>query len=233
MNALESAIVAEHSDLSDALGKQRVEAASRALRMRLQNVEIEIDNGVAQYRFRSAGRGVRHGGIARSGRLSRQVGTGGLMNKIVLTAAALVLAAGSAVADTSDEVLAVANKALAAVTEGGPDAFLAVILEDANIVALVPDKENPQGGLKLRMRDLQAQLALEEPDGNHYVERWLGEPEVNLMGPIASVTGRYEFFVNDARTHCGFTQMELVLTEGEWMISHWSFTVEPEGCPAH
>ena len=84
--------------------------------------------------------------------------------------------------------------------------------------------------MRLRVRTRDEQLAGVTDDGPALLERWISDPQVFVHGPIAAVWGHYEFLVDGELSHCGITHMELVKNDGEWKVSHWSFTVETDGC---
>lgn len=58
----------------------------------------------------------------------------------------------------------------------------------------------------------------------------MGEPTVNIRGPLATVWGDYDISVNDERLHCGITALDFIKVDGEWRVTHWMYTVEPESC---
>jgi hypothetical protein len=51
-----------------------------------------------------------------------------------------------------------------------------------------------------------------------------------MRGPIAVVWGEYEFWINNAFSHCGVDAINLVKLEGGWKIANWMWTVEEDGC---
>jgi ketosteroid isomerase-like protein len=55
-------------------------------------------------------------------------------------------------------------------------------------------------------------------------------PQVNVSGPIATLTTRYDFHLDGKFTHCGTDIFTLVKTADGWKISGGIYTVEPTGC---
>jgi hypothetical protein len=146
--------------------------------------------------------------------------------------AGLLLASGAVSADDRAEVLDLMERAFAAVTTLDPEDWHDIVVPEGRLLSFRPKKGGAPGELEIRSSS-QAE-SLEGLDGTSqgFVERWTGEPTVMIRGPIASVWGGYEFRVNDEFSHCGVNSLQLAKVEGSWRIVNWTYTVEPEGCPA-
>ena len=149
----------------------------------------------------------------------------------LLTFCALTCLACLALADDIDDVAAAVDKVLETVSSTDPDDMRALMLEEAGLLAMRKDPDNPDGPMRLTIRSRDEALAMASPENPEFIERWLDPPHINLHGPIASVWGKYEFLIDGQRSHCGITNMEFVLVDERWMLSHWSYTAEPDGCP--
>ena len=68
-------------------------------------------------------------------------------------------------------------------------------------------------------------------DGPSIDERLLGEPEVRVDGPLATVWAPYEVYVDGARIHCGVDAIQLAQLDGHWRITAITYTADPDGCP--
>jgi len=131
----------------------------------------------------------------------------------------------------SAAVLAVMDRAFDAVTSGNPDDWRAIQLAEGLSISFRPDTSGEPGKLEMRMRNNEEEAVTTAADGHEYVEGWTGEPSVRVRGPIATVWGEYEFWIDRAFSHCGVDAAALVKVDGEWKIANWMWTVEKEGCP--
>jgi hypothetical protein len=136
-------------------------------------------------------------------------------------------------AETSDReaILAVMDKAFAAVRSGMPDDWRAIQLSEGTTLSFRPAPNGQSSELEMRISNNEDFIADLEPDGHDYVERWVGEPTILIRGPIAVVWGEYEFWIDNAFSHCGVDLVDLVKVEGNWKIANFTWTVEIENCP--
>ena len=70
-----------------------------------------------------------------------------------------------------------------------------------------------------------------KPDGRTYREAFTGEPIVFVRGPLASVWGEYEFWIDGTFSHCGVDSVQLAKRDGAWKIVSFAWTVERQDCP--
>ena len=95
----------------------------------------------------------------------RRIGVG-------LALAGLVLTGSAAVADESADVLAVMDKAYAAILSGKPDDWKGLILPEGNVLSFRPHPDGPPGALQMRMQSNAEQIADDHSGGPKLVERW-------------------------------------------------------------
>ncbi len=134
-------------------------------------------------------------------------------------------------ADDREAILAVMEKAFAAVQSNNPDDWRAIQLAEGTSLSFRPDPEGEPDELEMQIWNNEGFLTDLKPDGNDYVERWTGEPTVLVRGPIAVIWGEYEFWIDGEFSHCGVDSVDLVKVEEEWKIANFVWTVEKESCP--
>ena len=154
------------------------------------------------------------------------------MNWISTTAlAALLLFSTAAFTqdETSDQaaILALLDKAFAAVASGDPDDWRPLLMEEARSLDILIESD---GKASPRERSYREYLATLTPGQHRFFERWLGEPTVLIRGPIAVVWGEYDFWIDGVFSHCGVDAVNLGKFDGEWKIAHFMWTVEREDC---
>mgnify|MGYP005995230405 CR=1 FL=1 len=66
-------------------------------------------------------------------------------------------------------------------------------------------------------------------DGSKFKERYWS-PTVMIRGGIAVVWTPYEFWINGQTSHCGIDVFDFVKTDGRWLVSNSTWTVEPDSC---
>ena len=154
-----------------------------------------------------------------------------------LICAGLVLASviptSTAIADDDEraDVVAVMDKAYAAILSGKPEDWQGVVLPAGNVLSFRPRPDGEPGELEMRMETNEAQTSGDHSGGPELVERWTGEPTVMIRGPIATIWGDYDFWIDGAFSHCGGTSVTLAKVDGNWTIANWMWTVEKENCP--
>ena len=121
--------------------------------------------------------------------------------------------------DDHELILAVMEKAFAAVHSNNPDDWRAIQLAEGT------------EALEMQISNNEEFLANLKPDGHDYMERWTGEPTILVRGPIAVIWGEYEFWIDGEFSHCGVDSVDLVKVEEEWKIANFMWTVEKENCP--
>lgn len=154
------------------------------------------------------------------------------MNWIRTTALAALLLCSTFVFaqdETSDRelILALLDKAFAAVASGNPDDWRPLLMEEARSLDFLIESD---GTASPRERSYREYLATLTQGKHRLFERWLGEPTVLIRGPIAVVWGQYDFWIDGEFSHCGVDSANLAKFEGEWKIAHFMWTVERNGC---
>jgi hypothetical protein len=136
-------------------------------------------------------------------------------------------------ADASEReaILAVMDKAFAAVRSSRPDDWRAIQLAEGTTLSFRPHPDGEPEKLEMRISNNEKFIADLEPDGHEYIERWTEEPTVLIRGPIAVIWGEYEFWIDGEFSHCGVDSVDLVKVGGEWKVANFMWTVEKENCP--
>ena len=133
--------------------------------------------------------------------------------------------------DDREVILAVMEKAFAAVHSNNPDDWRAIQLAEGTSLSFRPGPEGRPEELEMQISSNEEFLAALKPDGHDYMERWTGEPTILVRGPIAVIWGEYEFWIDGEFSHCGVDSVDLVKVDGEWKIANFMWTVEKESCP--
>jgi len=133
--------------------------------------------------------------------------------------------------DEREMIIAVMEKAFAAVHSNNPDDWRAIQLAEGTSLSFRPRANGYPRELEMRMWTNEEFLADLKPDGHDYMERWTEEPTILLRGPIAVIWGEYEFWIDGEFSHCGIDSVDLVKIEGKWKIANFMWTVQKEGCP--
>lgn len=130
-----------------------------------------------------------------------------------------------------EAILAVMDRAFAAVRSSIADDWRAIQLAEGTTLSFRPGPEGLSDELELRISNNEDFIADLRPDGNEYIERWTGEPIIMIRGPIAVIWGEYEFWIDGEFSHCGVDSADLVKISGEWKVANFMWTVEKEDCP--
>jgi hypothetical protein len=133
--------------------------------------------------------------------------------------------------DDHEMILAVMEKAFAAVHSNNPDDWREIQLAEGTSLSFRPGPEGRPEELEMQIWNNEEFLADLKPDGHDYMERWTGEPTILVRGPIAATWGEYEFWIDGEFSHCGVDSVDLVKVGGEWKIANFTWTVEKENCP--
>jgi len=139
----------------------------------------------------------------------------------------------NAIAESGDReaILAVMDKAFAAVRSNIADDWRAIQLAEGTTLSFRPGSEERPEELEMRISSNEDFIADLKPDGHEYIERWTSEPTILIRGPIAVIWGEYEFWIDGEFSHCGIDSADLVKISGEWKVANFMWTVEKEGCP--
>jgi hypothetical protein len=162
-----------------------------------------------------------------------------IMNRIIKQVLLLLaLAAGLQVSSLQanpkerEAILAVVEKAFAAVHSQNPDDWRAIQLAEGSVLTFRPDPAGEPGKLQLRMSGNEEFIAGMQKTEQDYAEYWTEEPTVLIRGPIAVVWGAFEFTVDGNFSHCGINSFDMVKIDEEWKIANVMWTTEHDNCPA-
>jgi hypothetical protein len=152
---------------------------------------------------------------------------------LYVTAAVVVSQSTNAYAESGDReaILAVMQRAFAAVRSSNPDDWRAIQLSEGTSLSFRPGPEGRPEDLEFRIANNEDFIADLKPDGHDYLERWTREPTILIRGPIAVIWGEYEFWTDGEFSHCGVDSADLVKVDGEWQVANFMWTVEYENCP--
>ena len=124
-------------------------------------------------------------------------------------------------------VLAVADAALAAITQGNMTALTDVMVAEA---IMIPTGVR-DGVPRYRVRTRAEQRASTPP--GQITERGF-RPEVRVNGTIGMVWYPYDLYINGKWSHCGVDVFTLVRTDAGWRIAAMAWSAEqPPACEKH
>ena len=124
-------------------------------------------------------------------------------------------------------VLAVADAALAAITQGNMTALTDVMVAEA---IMIPTGTR-DGVPRYRVRTRAEQRASTPP--GQITERGF-RPEVRVNGTIGMVWYPYDLYINGKWSHCGVDVFTLVRTDAGWRIAAMAWSAEqPPACEKH
>jgi hypothetical protein len=129
-------------------------------------------------------------------------------------------------ADDSKDALAVINKLWEAMTAHKPADIVALHTPEAQLVAIMKNKEGKSVNRTFKAEDFSKNFAEKKAE----ILEDMYAPKVEVHGDFAQVWGRYVFFVNGKILHCGVNAFHLVRTDAGWRIAGASSTMEPLGC---
>jgi hypothetical protein len=144
----------------------------------------------------------------------------------IIFAAAIPLAVFAQKADDAKDALAVINKLWEAMTAHKPADIVALHTAEAQLVAIMKNKEGKSVTRTFKAEDFSKNFAEKKAE----LLEDMYAPKVEIHGDFAQVWGRYVFFVNGKISHCGVNAFHLVRTDAGWKIAGASSTMEPQGC---
>lgn len=151
------------------------------------------------------------------------------MKKIMAAMAFMLLVAVSLFAqkaDDSNDAMAVVNKLWAEMAAANPAGIVALHNPGAQLVAVIKTKEGKTVVRNLTVDEFSKGFA----DKTHTVKEDMYTSEVRVDGDLASVWGRYVFFVDGKVSHCGIDAFHLVRADGVWKIGGIASTIDAGGC---
>jgi len=150
------------------------------------------------------------------------------MKKLILLTALFMGFALPAAADDRDDILAVVDLFFQAQRDRNPDLWQDIMLDYAMIMS---HRERTGRPWVLTTRTAAGDLA-KLSSGDVVIDERIYEPTVLVHKTIATVWAPYDIYAGDNLLHCGIDVFQLFKVEGQWKISHFAYTTEPEGCDA-
>ena len=126
------------------------------------------------------------------------------------------------------QVMAPVNALFAALAARDAAAALATMRPDAT-TTVAADKPD---GTKAIRHMTAAEFAAGLKPGAERFQEVLSDPAIELDGDIAYVWGRYDFYVDGKRAHCGYDHFDLVRAGGSWKIQNITWSQRTTGCDA-
>ena len=128
--------------------------------------------------------------------------------------------------DDSKDALAIINKLWEAMTAHKPADILALHTPEAQLVAIMKNREGKTVVRTMKAEDFSKGFAEKKAD----ILEDMYAPKVEVTGDFAQVWGRYVFFVNGKVSHCGVNAFHLVKIEGVWKIAGAASTIDAQSC---
>lgn len=127
-------------------------------------------------------------------------------------------------------VMAPFEALLAAIPQRDEAAILALTQPDGRVTTAI---ENADGTHMVRSASW-AEFAHGVTQGSrqHYEERLIGQPAVEVDGNIAMIWAPYVFLADHRVHHCGTDLVALVRVDGTWKIQNVTDSHRTTGCPA-
>ncbi|HEX3100363.1 MAG TPA: nuclear transport factor 2 family protein, partial [Pyrinomonadaceae bacterium] len=148
------------------------------------------------------------------------------MNKLILLLFTGVFCSGFAFAqDDKQAAIAVTNRLFEAMKLRDAEKIRAVLTSDGQFVAIDKPRDG-KGPSKTRQYSGEAfAKMISESKSPDYIEKMIS-PEAKVSGDLATVSGRYTFYLGDKFSHCGTDTFNLARTDAGWKIVQGAFTLE-------
>ena len=129
-------------------------------------------------------------------------------------------------ANDEKDALAVVNTMFAEMANHNPPAIAALFTTEATLTAIIKNKEGKSAVRVFTGESFSKNFA----ENRGPIKEDMYAPEIKVDGDLASVWGRYVFFVNGKISHCGVNAFHLVRSDVGWKIATASSTMDPQGC---
>ena len=129
-------------------------------------------------------------------------------------------------ADDSKDALAVVTKMFAEMANHNPAAIAGLYTKNSNLTAIIKRKDGKNTIVAFTGEAFSKNFAEKKND----IREDMYAPEVKVFGDLASIWGRYVFFVDGKIAHCGINAFHLVRTDAGWRIANASTTIDAQGC---
>lgn len=151
------------------------------------------------------------------------------MKKIiaVLTLSVSILVSGSFAQKTDDKslVLGVVQKLFDEMAAANAAGILATGTAENQLVAVQKGRDG-----KSRVSNINGEQFTKFFTKPGAVKEVMYDHKVEIDGDWAMVWGRYVFFAEGKRSHCGINQFNLVRTDAGWKIAGGASTMDPNAC---
>ena len=124
------------------------------------------------------------------------------------------------------QVMAPVNALFAALAARDGAAAQATMRADATSTVAVDKPDGTKVIRHMTAADFGAGL---KPGPERYREV-LSDPAIEVDGDIAYVWGRYDFYIDGKRHHCGYDHFDLVREGGSWKIQNITYSSRTTGC---
>jgi len=145
---------------------------------------------------------------------------------ILIVIFAIALSAFAQKADDSKGPMAVVNQLWAEMAANNPAGIVALHNPGAQLVAVIKTRDGKTIVRNLTVDEFSRGFA----DKTHTVKEDMYTSDVKVDGDLASVWGRYVFFIDGKVSHCGIDAFHLVRTDGVWKIGGIASTIDGGGC---
>jgi len=103
----------------------------------------------------------------------------------------------------------------------------ALRLHSVSATRLVALSDEPNA--EPQVTSLEAFLAQIQGDSGRYLER-MWAPQAHVDGRLATVWTEYDFYRDEAFSHCGIDSFDLVRMGRSWKVLSVVYTIHPEDC---
>lgn len=137
----------------------------------------------------------------------------------------LTVAATAAAQDDEQAAIATVNQLFAGMKAKSSEQIKSVFAPDVHFLAI--DKPRDGKGIS-RSRVMTGEAfakMISESKSPEYIEKMIS-PKALIAGDLATVSGRYTFYLGDKFSHCGMDVFNLVRTDAGWKIVQGAFTLE-------
>lgn len=149
------------------------------------------------------------------------------MTSLMLLAAMLATSDTSQPLDEKAQVIAAADRVLAAINSNDAEALREIAIPEGMNISL---RYQPDGSSNLRFRSNGQDAVETAAEKRQFTEKYWN-PTVLIHNGIAVFWAPYSFDIDGKRSHCGVDQFDFIKVDGKWKLASSMWTVEPNGCP--
>jgi hypothetical protein len=146
---------------------------------------------------------------------------------ITLLTASMVMAEPPAAADERAEVIAAADRFIAAINSNDAEALRKMSIPEGMNISL---RYLPDGSSLVRSKSNSQEASETVTETRKFTERYWN-PTILIHNGIAMFWAPYSFDIDGKRSHCGVDQFDFIKVDGQWKLASSMWTVEPNGCP--